>query len=121
MTDIAGHPLFAAPNTVLVMPPKRHLAYRLFRDLPIDYKVISSRLAYLRLQSQQGVANPEKIWFIGDFHKAFAYMENWGITVTTSPPGSELDFSQDIIFRFKASERGTPAVLDPRYVVKCTG
>ena len=28
---------------------------------------------------------------------------------------------QDIVVRYKASERGAAAVLNPRYVVKCTG
>jgi hypothetical protein len=48
-------------------------------------------------------------------------MENWPITVTQSAAGSEADFNQDIVVRFKASERGAAAVLNPRYVVKCTG
>jgi hypothetical protein len=119
--EISGNPLFVEPNTVLVMPPKRYLAYRLFSDLPVDYKIISSGLAYQRLQSQAGITNPEKIWLIGNFRKAFAYMENWGITVTASNPGIESDFTRDILIRFKASERGTPAIIDPRYIVKCTG
>jgi hypothetical protein len=33
----------------------------------------------------------------------------------------EADFSSDIIVRFKASERGAAAVINPRYVVKNTG
>jgi hypothetical protein len=135
---VSKHPILIAPNAVLVMPPKRHLAHRLFyassvsyedeststvaavRNPFAKYRLVSSRLAYQLLQSQQNVPNPEKIWFIGNFHKAFAYMENWGITVTKSIPGSESDFTQDVVLRFKASERGTPAVIDPRYVVKCT-
>ncbi len=48
-------------------------------------------------------------------------MENWPITVTQAPVGSEADFTNDIVLRFKASERGAAAVLNPRYVVKCTG
>ena len=63
----------------------------------------------------------KKWWFIGDFRKAFAYMENWPITVTQSPPNSEAEFNQDIVVRFKASERGAAAVINPRYVVKSTG
>ena len=133
---ISGNPILIEPNAVLVMPPKRHLAHRLFYASSISYeegmtssairnpfakyRLVSSRLAYQQLQAQ-GTTNPEKIWFIGNFRKAFAYMENWGITVTKSLPGSESDFAQDVVVRFKASERGTPAVLDPRYVVKCTG
>jgi hypothetical protein len=135
---ISGNPILIEPNSVLVMPPKRHLAHRLFyasslayedettttvstiRNPFAKYRLISSRLAYQRLKTQQGITNPEKIWVIGNFRKAFAYMENWGITVSRSIPGSEMDFTQDILVRFKASERGVPAVIDPRYVVKCT-
>jgi len=136
---VSGTPILIEPNAVLVMPPKRHLAHRLFyassvsyedgststvvaiRNPFAKYRLVSSRLAYQMLQSQQNTPSPEKIWFIGNFRKAFAYMENWGITVTQSIPGCESDFSQDFIIRFKASERGTPAVIDPRYVVKCSG
>ncbi|NQU23628.1 MAG: hypothetical protein HQ567_20285, partial [Candidatus Nealsonbacteria bacterium] len=56
-----------------------------------------------------------------DFRKAFAYMENWPITVTQSPLGSEAEFSQDVVVRFKASERGAAAVINPRFVVCSTG
>jgi len=55
-------------------------------------------------------------WFFGNFQKAFAYMENWPITVVQAPVNSEAEFTHDIPFRWKASERGTPAVLDPRFV-----
>ena len=138
VNPISGNPMLIEPNAVLVMPPKRHLAHRLFfassisyedgsvstvstiRNPFAKYRLASSRLALQRLKTQLGVTNPEKIWFIGNFRKAFAYMENWGITVTRSMPGDESDFTQDIVIRFKASERGTPAVLDPRFVVKCT-
>jgi hypothetical protein len=135
---ISENPILIEPNAVLVMPPKRHLAHRLFyasavsyedgststvstiRNPFAKYRLVSSRLGFQQLKSQPNTPNPEKIWFIGNFRKAFAYMENWGITVTKSIPGSEADFTQDVVVRFKASERGTPAVIDPRYVVKCT-
>jgi hypothetical protein len=133
---ISGNPILIEPNAVLVMPAKRHLAHRLFHASSISYeegatastirnpfakyRLIASRLAYQRVKTQSGMPSPDKIWFIGNFRKAFAYMENWGITVTRSMPGDEADFTQDVVVRFKASERGTPAVIDPRYVVKCT-
>jgi hypothetical protein len=41
--------------------------------------------------------------------------------VTQAPLGSEADFNNDVVLRFKASERGAAAVLNPRLVVKCTG
>ena len=84
--------------------------------------MVESRLAYRRIiAAGHDAADAKKWWFIGDFRKAFAYMENWPITVTQSPANSEAEFNQDIVVRFKASERGAAAVINPRYVVKSTG
>ena len=132
---------WCAATTVLVMPAYRHAAHRVFNAAEIDvhrgrrrprprsppirwasYRVLDSRLAYRRIvASGVAAADAKKWWFIGDFRRAFAYMENWPITVTQSPLGSEADFNNDIVLRFKASERGAAAVLNPRYVVKSTG
>ena len=133
-----NEPILVLPSAVLVMPAYRHAANRIFNATEISYtasgsettttaanplgryQVVESRLAYRRIvASGETAADAKKWWFIGDFQKAFAYMENWPITVTQSPLGSEADFSQDILVRFKASERGAAAVLNPRYVVKC--
>jgi hypothetical protein len=135
-----GEPVLLTANTVLVMPAYRHAAHRVFNALEVqfnpassatttlaasplaNYQVVESRLAYRRVvASGQSAADAQKWWFLGDFKKAFAYMENWPITVTQSAAGSEADFSQDIVVRFKASERGAAAVLNPRFVVKNTG
>ena len=135
-----NEPVLVQPNTVLVMPACRHAALRVFNAREINYtatdsatttisanpltrySVVDSRLAYRRIiASGESAGDAKKWWFLGDFKKAFAYMENWPITVTQSPLGSEADFNQDILVRFKASERGAAAVINPRYVVKCTG
>ena len=135
-----GEPVLVQATTVMVMPAYRHAAHRVFNAAEISYSptgsststvvanplgnytVVESRLAYRRvIASGETAANAKKWWFIGDFRKAFAYMENWPITVTQSPVGSEADFNQDIVVRFKASERGAAAVLNPRFVVKATG
>lgn len=135
-----GEPILVRGTTVLVMPAYRHAAHRVFNAADItysgtgsettttaanplgNYRVQESRLAYRRIVAS-GVTAEEakKWWFVGDFRKAFAYMENWPITVTQAPVNSEADFNNDIVLRFKASERGAAAVLNPRYVVKCTG
>lgn len=130
-----GEPVLIKGTNVLVMPAYRHAAHRVFNAAEIEYagsasitksanplgqyRVVESRLAYRRIVAS-GVAadNAKKWWFIGDFKRAFAYMENWPITVTQSAPGSEADFTHDVVVRFKASERGAAAVLNPRYVVK---
>ncbi len=133
-------PILIEPDVLLVMPGKRHIAHRLLNASEITYNdttssamsavsnpfskytLVSSRLAQRRLiASGLGETAAADIWLLGNFKKAFAYMENWPITVTQSAAGSEADFTQDIVVRYKASERGTPAVLNPRYVAKCTG
>lgn len=120
-------------TNVLVMPAYRHAAHRVFNSSELttaktianplgNYTVQESRIAYRRiLASGEAAASAKKWWFVGDFKKAFAYMENWPLTVTQSAPGGDADFNQDIVVRFKASERGTAVVTDPRFVVKNTG
>jgi hypothetical protein len=135
-----GEPVLLSATDVLVAPAYRHAAHRVFNAAEIryqpagastetvaanplgNYTVHESRLLYRRVvASGVSAADAKKWWFIGDFAKAFAYMENWPITVTQSPLGSEADFNQDIVVRFKASERGAAAVINPRFVVKNTG
>ncbi len=135
-----GEPVLVKATTVLVMPAYRHAAHRVFQAAEItyqasgaptttraanplgNYRVFESRLAYRRIvASGQTPSAAATWWFLGDFRRAFAYMENWPITVTQSGAGSEADFSQDVVMRFKASERGAAAVINPRYVVKNTG
>lgn len=135
-----GEPVLVAPTTVLVMPAYRHAANRVFKATEIsyqastsdtattaanplsNYRVVDSRLVYRRIIAGGTTEDIAKTWwFLGDFRRAFGYMENWPITVTQSPANSEADFNQDIVVRFKASERGAAAVLNPRYVVQCTG
>ena len=133
-------PILFEPDTVLVTPALRRTAARVLNATEVQFtpsdaatatvspnplsrlRFYDSRLVYRRIvASGVSEADAKKWWFLGDFRRAFAYMENWPITVTQSPVGSEADFNQDIVVRFKASERGAAAVIDPRYVVKCTG
>jgi hypothetical protein len=135
-----GEPVLVRPDTVLVTPAYRHAAARILHAAEIQvtsggaatttvapnplsrYRLFDSRLIYRRIVASGVAADAaKKWWFLGDFKKAFAYMENWPITVTQSAANSEADFNQDIVVRFKASERGAAAVIDPRFVVKCTG
>lgn len=84
-------------------------------------QVLTSPIAY-QLLVGSGLTSTQvnDYWYVGDFKRAFAYMENWPITVVQAPANSIKEFEQDLVVRYKASERGTPAVLDPRYVFKLT-
>lgn len=78
-----------------------------------DYGVLSS--PYVKV-----LTGSASTWFLGDFKRAVWYMQNWPITVVQAPDNSEAEFSNDIVLRFKASEKGTPAISEPRYCVKNT-
>jgi len=85
-----------------------------------NIRLEESRQLYRRMVAK-GVSASEAAatWFYGDPAKAFAYMENWPITVTQSGMDSDVAFNQDIFLRYKASERGVAAVMEPRAMVRC--
>ena len=78
-----------------------------------NYAIVSSQLLAARMATDTS-------WFLGDLTRAFAYMENWPLTVVQAPANSEAEFNLDVVMRFKASERGAAATLEPRAMVKCT-
>lgn len=63
-------------------------------------------------------ANAKEYWLHGNMEKAFGYVENWPVTVVTAPQNNEAEFTQDIVARYKASEKGVPVVWNPRQVVR---
>lgn len=83
--------------------------------------VVSSQLYHRLVASGASASVAGSTWFIGDLKKAFAYMENWGLTPASLPAGSTLEFTRDVVAGFKFSERGVPAVIEPRRVFKCPG
>jgi len=78
-----------------------------------SYQIVSSRLLPTRMATDTS-------WFLGNPRKAFAYMENFPLTVAQAPVGNSLEFNNDIVAQYKASERGACATLEPRYMVKST-
>ena len=87
------------------------------------YRAVVSRFFYRRCITglSKSAANSKTCWYLGDIAASFRYMENWPITVVQAPQNSEAEFTQDIVLRFKASERGAAAVYDPRFSVFVAG
>lgn len=79
----------------------------------VDYSIVTSRLLAARLATDTD-------WFLGSPRAYARYMENWGITVTQAPAGNQDDFHRDIVAKFKCSERGQYAVIQPRAMAKAT-
>lgn len=131
-----GEPILVQPTHLVVTPDLKHTAYRIMAATnvqthaggyatsgnlqdyhapsPLDpYKVLTSRLLKARLAT-------DTTWFLGNPSKAFSYFENWGIQTAQQGSGSEDEFNRDIVMKFKASERGAMATMEPRLMVKCT-
>jgi hypothetical protein len=77
------------------------------------YTILSTRLLAARLAT-------DTTWFFGAPAKYAKYMQNWPITVTQAPAGNSDDFNRDIVTKYKASERGEYAVVQPRVMTTCT-
>lgn len=138
-----GEPILVMADTLIVTPQLLHVALRVLNATEIRlaaggyatsgnlsttvapnsvgrvpgyspaYNVLSSRLLPARMAT-------DTTWYLGNPRRAFAYMEAWPITVSQAPDNSEADFTQDIALRFKASEMGAAATLEPRFMVKNT-
>lgn len=77
------------------------------------YEIISSPQVKAR-------TNSADTWYIGDFRRAFAYLEVWDIETSQAPSNSEAEFEKDIMIRYKVSERGVAQVMEPRRAAKIT-
>lgn len=75
------------------------------------YKIATSNLLASRTTDDQH-------WWMGAPAKYARYMENWPITVTQAPAGNSDDFNRDIVAKYKCSERGQYAVIEPRVMVE---
>jgi len=146
MTDPhTGEPISITPNTVIVCPSLLMQARRILNatevrrgtgaawvadptDVPEiwtvspnpdmgPYRIVTSALLAARVAADSQAATT---WYIGDPKRAFAYMQNWPVTVTQAPPNSNDEFHRDIVQQYKASERGATATVEPRAMVRST-
>ena len=133
-----NEPIEIRAMTVLVMPRRELTARsiltatesrntqgaetRIFSNPLTGYALApTSRRARAILNATGDYGDPDGVWILGDLKKAFAYRENWPVTVTREPLNSQVEFEQDIVVRFKGSERGQAYVKRPHYVVISSG
>ncbi len=136
MTDPnTGTPIVVIPNTIIVPTALKHTARKIINATEIQTVDNQAAAGTVRTVSANPVAGAYAIestqlvytvtgststWFLGDFRKAFAYMEVAPVQVVQAPANNHDEFHRDIINQWKVSEWGVPAVMDPRYAVKCT-
>jgi hypothetical protein len=130
-----GEPVVVEANTIVVTKQNEQAAARIINATQIvmhsggyaqsgnltetqapnpyrsKYNILTSRLLASR-------AATDTDWWLGDPSKYARYMENWPITVTQVPAGNSDDFNRDIVAKYKCSERGQYAVIEPRVMVE---
>lgn len=82
---------------------------------PIAYQLFTNTTVYNPQWTPLTATQTNAYWWIGQFLRSFWYMENWPFTVIQAPPNNQREFDSDLVVGWKASERGVPAVQDPRY------
>ncbi len=112
---------------IFVLPARLFYARRILQSvrpylagLPND--ALTSPIAYQLLVHGSDTFAPDfkplppsdvnEMWFAGDFQEAFCYMETQPVTVTHIKM-DEKECEQGIVGRWKISERGVPAVMNP--------
>ncbi|QDT41069.1 hypothetical protein Pan241w_11280 [Gimesia alba] len=131
------------PFDLLVMPTKKLTANKIVRDTTVESRTnsaavvssganptqgsfngdpMNSPIAYQRLLANSvAEADAKKYWYVGDFKKAFKYMQNFPLNVTKTPATSYIMVDSDLVLSVFATEMGVPAIVEPRYVIQCTG
>lgn len=81
-----------------------------------------SAIWYNRATAADGLnlsaSNAKEYWFVGDFQKAFWWMENWPLTPWQANADELAMKDQGLIAVYGANYRGVGYVREPRYVVR---
>jgi len=125
-----GEPILNIPSQIIIPPALRDTIKRVLNATHVEATTNTSNVTrsgspndpyqWYTSQYVTSVGGSSTTWFMGNFREAFRYMENWPMTVTSQQAGATAEFERDILVRHKASERGSPAVYDPRLVAKAT-
>lgn len=143
MTDPAtGKEILVMPTTILHAPSRRSAFHQVLNATEVrettntntvsiapnpvktKYALVESPIAYNRAKAADGLnlstADAKARWWIGDFKRAFAWMEAWPIRVTPASANEFVMLDRGMIACYFANYRGIGAVIEPRYVVQNT-
>lgn len=143
MTDPAtGKEILVNPNAVLVSPDRAKLMSHIINATavyegsalssnfpgrqtvgpnPIGFapKILSSPIYRNRITAANGLGltsdQAAVRWYMGDFKRAFKWMENWPLRVQQASASEYVMLDRGIIAAYFANYRGEFAVREPRY------
>lgn len=116
LTATSTQTVYPAYSATSVNPPG-NVKFEAGNPIPWTLGLFTSPIAYQILVTTGGLTATQAnaYWFVGDFKESFYYAENWPFETFQAPAQNIREFENDIVSRFKCSERGTPFVYDPRY------
>lgn len=137
MTDpYTGEPILIQPDTLIVTSARAWIANRIVSatevrggDIttgsgvqtiganPVKNSIGNLRVLTSRLLTARAATDTD--WWLGNPSKAFAYFSNWDIAPEEAGANSEAAFTRDIVARYKISEMGCAATLEPRLMTEC--
>jgi hypothetical protein len=141
-----GLPISVGGTQVFVMPAKKQTAARVFNSTKVTYSTVPATDHVTLAEGQNPVsgytfeapqhlynrvklggnagaapsstANARQYWYVGDVRKALCWWEQFPLKVESRGLDSEANFLRDIVMRFKASQKGTGAWKNPRFMIK---
>lgn len=138
-TDPAtGEPIVVMPKELIVCPENLHTAKQVIHatenrmavggyavtgnmntrvagNTLDSYEIVTSRWLKARADAASLATTT---WWLADIARTIAYMQNWALETTQSPPNSQKEFEQDIVTQYKSSERGATVVMEPRAIAQ---
>jgi len=137
----SGERIVASPTQMLVTPYKEMTASMILNATTVEsrtassaearrsanplsgkYELLVSPIAYQRLTDADGgnlaASAAREYWYLGEFQRAFGYMENWAMHVVQARTDDYVMADHGLVMSVFADEMGAPTVLEPRYTVR---
>jgi hypothetical protein len=126
-TELQMYNLASAPNSRTgspnadVIKPYKILESKVLRQRALDGLGLSQAAGSGIVGISDSTQVDELYFMMDSKRKPIIYKQNWPLVVVNAPPQNMEEFTQDIVFQAKASERGNASWQDPRMVFRCRG
>ena len=87
---------------------------------PVQTLIGNIQVVGQRSQLLRSTLGNDTTWFLGDLTKAFVYKQAIPFTVKNQGEDGYAGFQRDIVQRWRVSEMGTYATIQPRAIIKST-
>ena len=124
--DSEGDPIIVSPSNAIALVPvelwnrANQMAKSILVPEGVENAVNSFAKTFEPLTSPYVTQQSATTYYFGNFKRAFSYLEVWPLQTFVMKPGNEDEFKRDIKLTVKVRLFGSVAMVDPKYVAKCT-